>query len=294
MSNYSIAQLEKLTGIKAHTIRIWEQRYHLLKPERTETNIRMYNDEELRKLLNTSLLINNGYKISKVAGYSSLEISEIINEMISNQKSSDLFSESIINQLISSAFVFNEANFEKYFSMSITKLGLKETYMKIIHPMLVKLGMMWTTSELSPGQEHFITNLIRQKFFAAIDSLPIPSKSKRKWILFLPEEEDHETGLLFACFILKKAGNQVIYLGSKVPYESLKEAVYFNQPTDVLFFLVKNQPKKSIQMLIKNLEKEFKKISIVACGKKEVFDGIIRKEKVQIVTSVEQFNMYIK
>ena len=117
MSNYSITQLEKLTGIKAHTIRIWEQRYHLLKPERTDSNIRLYNDEELRKLLNTSLLINNGHKISKIASYSSGEISKIINRMISNQESSDLFSESIINQLISSAFVFNEANFEKYFSM---------------------------------------------------------------------------------------------------------------------------------------------------------------------------------
>ncbi len=294
MSNYSITQLEKLTGIKAHTIRIWEQRYHLLKPERTDSNIRMYNDEELRKLLNTSLLINNGHKISKIASYSSGEISEIINKMILNQESSDLFSESIINQLISSAFVFNEVNFEKYFSMSIAKLGLNETYTKIIHPMLVKLGMMWTTSELSPAQEHFITNLVRQKFFAAIDSLPIPSKAKRKWVLFLPEEEDHETGLLLACFILKKTGHQVIYLGPKIPYESLKEAIYFNQPTDALFFLVKHQPKKSIQMLIKNLEKDFKNTSIVACGKKEVFDGIKNKKKLQIVTSVEQFNMFIK
>lgn len=294
MSTYSITQLEKLTGIKAHTIRIWEQRYHLLNPERTDSNIRMYNDEELRKLLNTSLLISNGHKISKIASYSSGEISEIINKMISNQESSDLFSESIINQLISSAFVFNELNFEKYFSMSIAKLGLKEAYMKIIYPMLVKLGMLWTTSEISPGQEHFITNLIRQKFFAAIDSLPLPTKAKRKWVLFLPEEEDHETGLLFASFILKKEGHQVIYLGPKVPYESLKEAIYFNQPTDLLFFLVKHQPKKAIQLLIKNLEKDFKKTSILACGKNDVFDGIKRKQKLQIVTSVEQFNLFIK
>ena len=110
----------------------------------------------------------------------------------------------------------------------------------------------------------------------------------------MPEEEDHETGLLFACFILKKENHQVIYLGPKVPYESLKEAIYFNKPTDLLFFLVKHQPKKSIQMFIKNLEQDFKKISIVACGKKEVFDGIKSKEKVQIVSSVAQFNMFIK
>ena len=294
MSIYSITQLQKLTGIKAHTIRIWEQRYQLLKPERTDSNIRMYNDEELRKLLNTSLLINNGHKISKIATYSSGEISEIINKMISSQRPSDLFSESIINQLILSAFVFNEAKFEKYFSMSIAKQGLKETYIKIIHPMLVKLGMLWTTAELSPGQEHFITNLIRQKFFVAIDSLPISSKARRKWILFLPEEEDHETGLLFACFILKKEGHQVIYLGPKVSYESLKQAIYFNQPTDLLFFQVIHKPIKSIQMLIKNLERDFKEISIVACGKKDVFEGVKPKKKVQIVTSVEQFNLIIK
>ncbi len=294
MSIYSINQLEQLTGIKAHTIRIWEQRYQLLKPERTDSNIRMYNDEELRKLLNTSLLINNGHKISKIANYSEKKISEIINEMISSQKSSDIFSELIINQLISSGLVFNEINFEKGFSSAILKLGLKDTYIKILYPLFVKMGMMWTSLEISPGQEHFITNLIRQKLFSAIDKLPIPSGSKKKWLLFLPEEENHESGLLFANFILKQANQSIVYLGPNVPFESLKTAIQFNKPTHLLFFIVKRQQTEMLQKFITGVRKDFKNVTIVISGNKESFAGIEPVKRLHFVTSVSHFYNLIK
>jgi len=289
MSVYSIAQLEKLTGIKAHTIRIWEQRYGLIEPRRTDSNIRLYNDEELRKLLNTSLLINAGHKISKIAAYSDRRVSEIINEIVHYPEQTDLFSEAIIGKLISSGLAFNESVFEKSYSSALLKLGLEETYKKIIYPMLVRVGVMWTTSEISPGQEHFISNIIRQKLFTAIDSLPINTKSKRKWVLFLPGEEDHETGLLFANYILKQAGQNVIYLGSRVPFESLKTAIHTTEPTDILFFIVRNQPDEVLKKYIKEVEKVFKKSKIIVTANNKILERLKPGGKTKFISTIEQF-----
>jgi MerR family transcriptional regulator, light-induced transcriptional regulator len=289
MSFYSIAQLEELSGIKAHTIRMWEQRYGLLKPDRTDSNIRLYDDDQLRKLLNTTLLINNGIKISKAATFTEKEIDSVITRMISEQKSPDFFSEAIVNQLIAAGLEFSEINFDKAFASAILRFGLKDTYIKIIYPLLVRTGLLWSNAGISPCQEHFLTNLIKRKLHAAIDSLPTNPSAKQRWILFLPEEEDHEIGLLFANFILKNAGNDVIYLGQRVPYASLKNSIKDSKSTVLLFFLVRHHPRTILNMLFRNLTRDFSKSSIiVSCGKNEL-KGISVPGRIKNTTSIEEF-----
>ncbi len=289
MSFYSISQLEELSGIKAHTIRMWEQRYKLLTPERTDSNIRLYDDEQLRKLLNIALLINNGVKISRASAYTDKEMAAVINKLISEHSSEDFFSEAIINQLISAGLEFSEVNFDKAFASAILRFGLQDSYTKIIYPLLVRTGLLWSNAGISPCQEHFITNLIKRKLYTAIDSLPPSPAASKRWILFLPEEEDHEIGLLYANFILKNAGHEVIYLGQRVPYESLKKNIGDNKNTILLFFLVRHHPRTTLHMLFRNLFRDFTKSSIVVSCNKNELKGISIPARIKNVTSLEEF-----
>ena len=159
MSIYSIADLEKLSGIKAHTLRIWEKRYNIVEPNRTDTNIRFYNDYQLRKILNVSFLINQGFKISKIAKLDESKLAIKVNESSSVSASH----ESYINDFIISALTFDAKLFNKTFDNVISKFGLSETYESIIIPSLNKIGSLWSSGDLYPSQEHFISNLIKQK-----------------------------------------------------------------------------------------------------------------------------------
>lgn len=220
MANYSIKDLERLTGIKAHTIRIWEKRYGLIEPERTSTNIRAYCDAELKKLLNISILNKNGYKISRIANLTAEEIAENINKLAEKPSDAESFIESLSIALID----LDENKFEKILTRAIIKFGFEDTVVKIIMPFMVRIGVMWQTGSINPAQEHFVSHLIRQKMMVAIDSQITSESAHRKtFTLFLPEGEMHELGLLFANYILKKRGHQVIYLGQSVPMEDLAE-----------------------------------------------------------------------
>ena len=194
MDRYKISELEHLSGVKAHTIRIWEQRYDILKPMRSNGNIRFYDGDQLKKLLNVVTLINAGNKISAISELSPKEINKRI-ESLSNISVEGIKEEMLINQMISSGLSFDEKLFEKAFSNSILSYGLINAYKKVFYPLLNKMGLLWATTEINPSQEHFISNLIRQKMFAAIDALSPTSNESEKWLLFLPENETHELGL---------------------------------------------------------------------------------------------------
>ena len=185
MGKYSIKELEQLSGIKAHTIRIWEKRHKIITPSRTSTNIRYYSDDDLKKIINVSLLNNSGIKISKIADmtledmYSRvMEISELKNDAAIH-----------IDQLVVAMIDMEEEAFEKTLSNLILRHGFEKTITEIVYPFLEKIGILWQTQNITPAQEHFITNLIRQKMIVAIDGLPIPPKTSRKVLLFLPEGE---------------------------------------------------------------------------------------------------------
>lgn len=220
MIQYSIKDLEQLTGIKAHTIRIWEKRYQLIEPERTSTNIRFYSDNDLKKLLNVSTLNRNGLKISSIVNMNNDEINERILEISESSHDSD----NQIEQLIIAMIDLDEQRFERVLSTSVIKLGFDETVVRVLYPFFEKIGLLWQIGTIYPAQEHFVSNLIRQKLIIAIDAQSARFKTESKsFMLFLPSNEWHELGLLFYNYLLKKAGFKTIYLGQSVPFDDLLE-----------------------------------------------------------------------
>ena len=215
MAVYSIKDLEKLSGIKAHTIRIWEKRYNLIDPHRTNTNIRYYTDSELKKILNVAVLNRHGIKISNIARLNYLELKEEIIRVTRSAQSHD----TMVDSLIISMIDLDEYKFEAVIEKSISHVGLKSTVIEVLYPFLNKVGILWQSGDVYPSQEHFVANLIRQKIISYTDQLPGTFNPKaKKFLLLLPEGEWHEIALLFAQYLLKESNHQVIYLGQSVPY----------------------------------------------------------------------------
>jgi len=224
MPIYSIKDLENLTGIQAHTIRIWEQRYALLKPERTPTNIRRYAEKDLRKLLSVALLNNNGLKISKIAKLSELDIAEKVLQL---SEGDDASIESQIDSLKIIMVDMNEAKFEKMFSHMVLQTGFEEAIMKIFIPFFKRLTFLWQTNSVGEAHINFITSLYKQKMYVAIDGLA-PSVKSTKFIMFLPKTENQDNGLLFCNYLAKKRGFPTIYLGASFPADELADILEKN------------------------------------------------------------------
>lgn len=230
-AKFSIKDLEKLSGIKAHTLRIWEQRYGILKPERTDTNIRWYCNDELKHLLNICFLNNHGVKISKIAQLSEKQIADEVNKIVEDCSAE----KEQIDGLVIAMAEIDEQRFEKIIANNILKKGFSYTYEKIIYPFLFKIGVMWQTGCINPAQEHFISNLIRQKLIAAIDGIIVPeNKNAKKFVLFLPDGEMHEMGLLYFSYLLKSKGHHIIYLGQSVPTDDLQKVVEIRNPDFII------------------------------------------------------------
>ena len=283
---YSIQDLERLSGIKAHTIRVWEKRYNLLEPDRTDTNIRYYNDDQLRKLLNTSTLITHGGKISKVSKLSESEMSSEVEALMmpaSKGEQLDVF----INKIIESGLSYNNQLFEAAFAAASIRLGLYRCYRHVIIPTLIKLGLMWGTNNLWPAQEHFISNLIRQKLFAAIDGLNVPEANSKKYLLFLPEYEHHEIGLLFAHYLIRKSGKTVIYLGPNVPTQDLEATIKRLNPDVLILFVVRTWHKDELISMMQRVTKSFKKGKTILCGRSALTDVIQENKSLVKAQSIE-------
>lgn len=215
---FSIRELERLTGIKAHTLRVWEQRYGIIKPKRTESNIRYYNEDHLKAILNIALLNANGIKISKIAAMSHAEIHENVLEICNCCKKND----ELLNALTLTMLELDEDRFEQILSNIIIKFGFENAVIQVVYPFLERIGILWQTNTIVPAQEHFISNLVRHKLIAAADSQIFDYKENaKKFVLFLPECEYHEIGLLFANYLIKKHGHRVVYLGQTVPCDDL-------------------------------------------------------------------------
>ena len=218
MSTYSIKDLEKLSGIKAHTIRIWEQRYHLIEPLRTATNIRYYSDDDLVRLMNASLLNKSGFKISKIAGLSNDQINDLILKLNAELPSLTTQTSNLVKALLE----VDELLFNHVFETSVENIGFEATMEQLLFPFFEMIGNLWLAGTIIPAQEHFITNLIRQKLIAAIDKERISTAEIRPRILFyLPEGEYHEIGMLYYNYLARKANFEVIYLGTSVPFRDI-------------------------------------------------------------------------
>jgi DNA-binding transcriptional MerR regulator len=236
-NSFSIKNLEHLSGIKAHTIRIWEKRYNLFEPERTDTNIRLYNLENLQKLLNVTLLYNNGYKISKIASFNSQEITENVHKLTINKNADDwsigLFKLAMIN--------FDQRLFTKTFNDLLEQFSFSEVFKNVFVPLMNELGVLWQTNSISPSHEHFITSLVKQKIHAMCEDLQQQStrRTDRRFVLFLPDNEIHELGLLYLQYEVLNNGFQCVFLGQSVPIESLNNLVDIGEPiTFITYFTI--------------------------------------------------------
>ncbi len=214
---YSIKDLEVLSGVKAHTIRIWEKRYHLLTPNRTETNIRFYSDVDLRRIINVSLLVNNGIKISKVARFDDFKMKESVLEVTKKNTAEQDYIERLILYMLN----FDNIGFYNLVNEIIAKKGLEESYGKVFFALFERIGTYWQVGSIFPAQEHYVTSILRQKIIAETDKLGFENLNGMTILFFLPDGELHEMSLLFYAYLAKKYGYNIIYLGQFVPFDDL-------------------------------------------------------------------------
>lgn len=280
MGKYSIKELEKLSGIKAHTIRIWEKRHHLVSPNRTQTNIRFYSDEDLKKIINVSVLNNHGVKISKIVGLSLDDLNKKVSELSETQGSIEIY----IDQLVLAMIDLEEEKFEKQVADLILKFGFEKTIVEIIYPFLEKIGVLWLTNNITPAQEHFVSNLIRQKLIVAIDGLPLAPKSATRVLMFLPENEMHELGLLFYHYIAKKAGMRTYYLGQMVPYKDLKSVYAEHQPHILVTSLTSGPSPNAMPNYLTRLSQDFADAKIYVSG------GALKKARFEPLPNLISFS----
>ena len=265
MGKYSIKELEKLSGIKAHTLRIWEKRYAIIKPDRTDTNIRKYSDEELKKLLNIAILNHHGIKISKIAQLSEDEIKSQVTHLSEEEHDDDLGL--YIDQLSIAMIEMDEVKFDKQLSNYILRFGFERTILEILYPFLEKIGILWLSGNINPVQEHFMSNLIRQKIIVAIDGLATTKdKSAEKVVLFLPEEELHEIGLLFYYYVVKFLEYQTFYLGQRVPLGDLENIANQIHPEYLVTAISHVPANTTIEEIITQLSEKFPKSHIIVSG----------------------------
>lgn len=226
MNAFTIKDLENLTGIKAHTIRIWEQRYSFLNPSRTDTNIRIYSNDELKTVLNIALLNKYGFKISHIDQMSPAELQEKILSLSHLEAQQ----ERIVNEMINCMIDIDFDQFEIILDEHIRKRGVEKSITQIIFPFLERVGILWVTNHINPAQEHLITNIIRQKLILGIESATSIFNSPKQCVLFLPEGEHHEMGLLYLHYLLKSKGVKVIYLGANVPVKDVEYVCKLKSP----------------------------------------------------------------
>jgi MerR family transcriptional regulator, light-induced transcriptional regulator len=289
MGKYSIKELEKLSGIKAHTIRIWEKRHRLIEPQRTQTNIRYYSDEDLKKIINVSLLNTNGLKISKIAGMSGDEMNQKILELSETKSEAAIH----IDQMVIAMVELDEEKFEKTLSTLILRFGFERTILEIVYPFLEKIGVLWQAHRINPAHEHFISNLIRQKVIVAIDALPLPPKTSKGVLLFLPEHELHEIGLLFSHYRIRKAGLRTFYLGQTVPFADLKSAYEVHQPKIMVTAITASLTRISLENYIEKIANEFKN-SIILISGYQVQNYSPKHPHVHILRTLPDLNPFIE
>jgi MerR family transcriptional regulator, light-induced transcriptional regulator len=276
VSTYSIKDLEQLSGIKAHTLRIWEQRYNLLNPKRTDTNIRFYDDGDLKLILNVALLNDNGFKISRIASMAPHEIRDEVIKLTDRSLTHD----DQIHALTICMIEMDEDRFDKILNTNIIKLGFEQTMLNIIYPFMSKIGVLWQTGAINPAQEHFISNLVRQKLIVAIDG-QISQSGGKKFLLFLPEGELHEISILFASYLIKSKGHKVIYLGQSTPNDDLLSVFKLHQPEYLLTVITTSPSSEYVQDYVNALSERFSNCQILVTGYQVIGQDLVFPENVK-------------
>jgi len=291
-TKFSIKDLESLSGIKAHTIRIWEKRYNLLEPARTDTNIRTYALSDLQKLLNVVFLLKNNYKISKIAQNSSKEIATIVSEIVASKSFSN--ENHATNSFKISMMNFDQNLFYKTYNSLLETKSFSEIFYEVFLPLLHEIGLLWQTDTINPSHEHFIFNLIKQKILINIEKMQrtVSPLHDQTYALFLPENEIHELGLLFLNYEIVSRGHKVIYLGQSIMLENLKY-LSINHPnlSFVTYFTVQ-PPVEEIPKYFEDFNKIFgqQQLQLYVLGAMtNVIDEVNTPENIRIMMSIREF-----
>lgn len=286
MTVYSIKDLEQLSGIKAHTLRIWEQRYNFIKPNRTDTNIRNYNVEDLKLILNIALLKDHGLKISKIAELTEQQIQKEVVKIADLQ----LGFPDQIQALTTSMLELDEERFELIINANVDKFGFETTMINIVYPFLIKIGTLWITGSIGPVQEHFMANLIRQKLIFAIENIDkkYVATNSKSFVLYLPEGEYHEIGLLFAQYIIRSRGHKVTYLGQSLPKGDLEYVVNLQRP-DYVFVAITSFPNAdNIQKYLTWMNSKIQHTEILLTGYQVMNQPLKLAKNMKVIANIEE------
>ena len=263
MNAFSIKDLENLSGIKAHTIRIWEQRYSFLKPQRSKSNIRFYGNEELKTVLNIALLNKYGFKISHIDKMTPIEV----RDKITSLSYAEAFQERFINELLQHMVDLDIESFEETLNVYITSKGIDKTITQLIFPFLEKIGILWLTNHMNVAQEHLVTNVIRQKLIVGIDNITSYLQVNKTALLFLPEGEHHELGLLYLYYLLKSRDIQVLYLGANVPSKDLGFVAHLKKPHYIFTHLTSIPGRFNFEKFLQQIHQRIPSIPVILSGK---------------------------
>ena len=288
-ASYSIKDLEILSGIKAHTIRIWEKRYNLLVPDRTDTNIRYYSDNDLRKILNVSLLVRNGYRISRVAAWNEKKVADTVLEVSESKTSKNDYIERLMLLVIN----FDQSDFSRLTDEIIRQMGLEEAVPQVFFNLFARIGIYWQVGSVFPAQEHFVTYLFRQKLIGEIEKMGEDAPKGKTILFFLMENELHELSLLYYAYLARKYGYQVIYLGQSVPFSDLKK-VSLQLKTDYVFSAFVNSiQKEDLESYLEDLKNVFDHHKIFITGGQVQFHTPELPRNVKVVKDFHDFKKYL-
>lgn len=286
MATFSIKDIEAVSGIRCHTLRIWEQRYGILAPKRTDSNIRYYDDDDLKCILNISILNKHGHKISEIAKMDKEQINGIILKIAGCNNIYDCQ----VKGLISAMLAFDEFGFHNILTTSIIQIGLEQTMMRIVFPFLNEAGILWQVGSIHPSHEHFASNIIKQKLYVAIDgNIGRYAENRKRFLLFLPENEQHSMGLLFASFLLRCRGHEVLFLGQEVPLKDFKEALGNHKPDFVFTILTSAHVNIDKQEFINSLACTWSDSQILLSGIQCMCHKLVLPKNVSIIKKMEDF-----
>jgi DNA-binding transcriptional MerR regulator len=288
MAEYKIKDLENLTGIKSHTIRIWEKRYNILDPNRTDTQIWTYSDDELTHLLTVSMLNRNGIKISKIAKLSQQDMNKLLWDIKVNKEP-----EYSMDKLIMALISLDENLFNKTLQNLIDTEGLETTFTQHLIPFLDRIGIMWLIGSINPAQEHLISNLIRQKVISEIDKQIVPNDKTSPVVVYLPEHEWHEISLLFYQFLLREKGVKTAYLGQSLPYPALQECIEKLKPKAILSSWLTAVDSKFVVNYFKRLRKDYPDLKVFAGGAQVKSNAEVLSSYITVVKDIDEVIKYL-
>lgn len=289
MNRFTIRDIENLSGIKAHTLRIWEHRYNFMTPKRKESNHRFYDNEDLKHILRISYLYHSGRKISNIAFMADKEINDII-----DKENSVNTNEFLITQLMEASIDFDEDKFETVLNTSFSKTNVEDAIINVIYPYLKKIGLLWLTEHIIPAQEHFSSNIISHKLLSKIDSLSsVPKPNSKRVLLFTPVNEHHEIPIIFIQYLLKKNGHRVIYFGDSIQLNDIEEYCAVNTVDVLHFHVITNLNGIHLNEYVTKLSNKFPKQKIIISGPAAIEVTLTMQNTRQLV-NMKQLLEYVK